>query len=412
MTLFRNTVLVLSATLVLVACKNEEPYPFSLAMVKSNSCGIETANSDYTVSVLDEAGEELTRLVPDASGKVTHEFKEEVQTILVVEDLGILKQFTKLKDIRVSDLGVWHSRYSDITGCECDSFDMDIFPGNLTNNHINFPHSPSVTSAQKISYEAARICQPVGEDKSLLVAFANIEEGLHYYLDENPLQSLQDDKLSINIVPNENLISPITVNLPEGMNRGRFNYVSDDRFGFYAEFNNLTGANMLRHERVKPTGFQVQYQLTSSPFLIWQVYKPLASTTDHLEITAPEGDTDQLLRLLNGETKNYDFSADSNQDMFVQYANFFFDGQHERWQILSGVQGSLEESFDLPGDLGAGRPDNIPSHIRYAGMDIYDLHDRSGPGVFDTAEAIKLVAGKRSTKEPLEEPLSVISYSY
>ena len=87
----------------------------------------------------------------------------EIKRKLVTEDDPTLdRHLDNLNEIYYFGVTVF-GRHNDITGCDCDYFDMDIFRGDLTNSHINFPHSPHVPSAQKISYEAARICQPVGE---------------------------------------------------------------------------------------------------------------------------------------------------------------------------------------------------------------------------------------------------------
>ena len=407
-------VFTLLATLSLAACqggedKKDETYPFALHLVKSNTCGIESAKTNYTVSVLNSDGSEALRLTPNEDGKVSHVFEQSQQTLLVVEENQYLNRMTLLKAIQVSDLGTWHSQFNDKTGCDCPEYDVRVAPGNRNRNHLNLSDDGDSEEAET-NYKNVAFCQPTGEQEPTLVAYSNLETGLHYLVSDTPSDLVNEGLIDLSIQNDPNVINKVNVTLPEGITGGSFHYATDGYQRFYSAFRELEGANLLNHDRVTPIRFTAGQQIRANPFLKWEVAQPLPSFTEHLAVSQPEMDHDQLRELVLSQRTDFDFTDDVSLNAVVQRA-FLYEGTYrEEWMIVTGLAGQAETNFDLPADYAELRPEGFDNKVVTKSFRLYDFADRL-EAHHGHRDVIRHVLGYQPMDEPLADTVNKMDYT-
>lgn len=340
---------------------NEAPvdpslYEFSIGIVETNACGLDTPITDFEVIEFDETGEAVNRYSPGLSGSVNFITEDATQDLAVVETVDENYRITLLVDAAVQDYGNWYRRASTVEGCQCDSYDVTVQPGNSTTEHLNLDYGIVSSSVDAANYQGVTACYPEGGVEPVFVAFAEDDEaGINYFVSE-AMSELADDDGHIDVTPSE----PgrfITIENDEQLSH-RFDYLSDAYNEFSLGFHGLNDAELLDHSRVQAKRYSATNQFTSyGIYKLWTVDVPLDQSTETISYDEPFSDFEQLETLLEGTRQTYDFASEDNQDMLMYYKGYV---DSDSWTIVMPPSGLFRFIYKLP--------DDYPDRDEYEGM--------------------------------------------
>jgi hypothetical protein len=364
--MIRTISLVTVACLLIFGCNSSESSvgqksKLSMTFAEQNRCGVKSVATGISAYLLNDDNSINKAFDLSSAGQASVRVGAGTASFMVIRELDNGLDVYVAKDIDTGDLGTWYFDTEDTTGCTCRSdgnskVSVKVSPGNLADNHLNWPHGNPASDNATTTYEDIDYCISTSSEylEPLLVAFANDTSAeLRYYVDSNPSELVTNNIIDVDLASIVTVGNALTINQSE-VGQGSLYYASDDIYEFHADYDSLQGANLLVDDRVKPLRFSTTKQLTSgsaSSDIKWSVNLPLTKNTSSINYEVPSADTNALKTFVESNQTSFDFSSDAKLNATLEYFSISDSGKQDQWTIIQGVSGDRFTQFALPDSI-------------------------------------------------------------